>query len=106
MTEHLTEIGMEGIDQDIFDRHLKVVVAILAASSLGVANMPKSSCAIACAPKAILINENLHQIAGIAVLGLPIRVQTPQYPGEAVAGEMGHTHMGGYQKSGVIGRNM
>jgi hypothetical protein len=100
--EGLSEVFVEGVEVDIFDRFGILMLAVQFAAALGLADVNPVGGPVAGAGKALTFHESLQQHGGVLVAGVPIVSQPFGGKGEYLGSKVSRIHPGHDEKPGVV----
>ena len=96
---------MQGTKINVFDRGLMpgAVGAVLASSSLGLADPYPIGGSVSSGSKTVALHKALQQINGMAIFGLPIPIEAAGNPAQNITGQVRHPRPRNDQKPSVVG---
>src|SRR5437764_12657407 len=99
---------MQGIKINVLDRGLipGSVRAVLASSSLGLADPYPIGGSVSSAGKTVALHKALQQINGMAIFGLPIPIEAAGNPAQNITGQVRYPRPRSDQKASVVGDEM
>jgi len=100
--EGFSEVFVEGVEVDILDGRVVLVLAIQFASALGLPYVNPVGGAVAGAGKTFPFDESLEKHRFVLVAGVPIAGELFGDNGEYFRCEISRTHPGQYEKPGVV----